>query len=124
MSHKRLNSANSILSILSCSSKEFNEFYDNGYATDTLVEDARKIICQNQVLLQQISQDRYRIDELLLGMLDDAPDPSGQRYVAIVLHIASGKGSEAVIDAAKAWFDHLFLPSQSDPFSAYPCQGH
>ncbi len=42
MSHRHLNSADSILSILSCPRKEFNEVYDGGYATDALVEDAKK----------------------------------------------------------------------------------
>ena len=41
-------------------------------------------------------------------MLDHAPDPSVQRYIAIVLHIANTKGSDAVTEAAKAWFV-LFL---------------
>src|SRR5258705_12336004 len=110
MSHRRLNSADSILSILSCPRKEFNEVYDGGYATDALVEDAKKIFCQNQVLLKQIGQDRYRLDELLLGMLDDAPDPSGQRYVAIVLHISLGKvGSNRCSQTMVG----LFVPPES-----------
>jgi len=111
--HKRVNSTGSILSILSCSSKEFSE---GDYTTDFLVEDAKKIITQNEGLLREASKNRYRLGELLLGMLDHAPDPYGQRYVAIVLHIANGKGIEAVIDAAKAWFDYLFFPSQSHAF--------
>jgi len=45
-------------------------------------------------------------------MLEHAPDSSGQRYVAIVLHIANKKGIAAITDAAKAWLDYPFFPSQ------------
>ena len=111
MSLKRVDSASTILTILSCSSNTFSEFYDGPYATHLLVEDAKRIIHRNQALLKEANQDRYRLDELLLGMLDHAPDPSGQRYVAVVLHIANTKGSGAVMEAAKAWLDYLFFPS-------------
>jgi hypothetical protein len=104
MSHKRVDSATTILSILSCSSDTFSEFYEGPYVTNILVEDAKRIISRSQTLLQEASQDRYRLDELLLGMLDHAPDPSGQRYVAVVLHIAnderercSGRGSQSMV---------------------------
>ena len=107
MSHRRVNSAGSLLSILSCSSEEFIDFFDGPYATDALIDDAKEVISHNRTLLQEASEDRYRLDELLLGMLDHVPDPSGQRYVAIVLHIANKKGIAAVTDAAKAWLDHL-----------------
>lgn len=111
MSHKRVDSASTILTILSCSSNEFSEFYDGPYATHLLVEDAKRIIHRNQAILKEANQDRYRLDELLLGMLEHAPDPSGQRYVAVVLHIANTKGTGAVTEAAKAWLDYLFFPS-------------
>jgi len=115
MSHRRVNSAGSILSILSCSLDEFSDFYDGPYATNILIEDAKEVISHNRALLRQASEDRYLLDELLLGMLDHAPDPSGQRYVATVLHIANKKGIVAVTDAAKAWLDYLFFPSQFRP---------
>ena len=121
MSHSRVNSACSILSILSCSSDEFSYFYDGPYATDALIDDAKEVIWHNQTLLQEASEDRYRLDELLLGMLDHAPDLSGQRYVAIVLHIANKKGVAAVTDAAKAWLDYLFFPSQFRPMPSLSC---
>jgi len=111
MSHKRFDSASTILTILSCSSNTFSEFYDGPYATHLLVEDAKRIVHRNRALLKEANQDRYLLDELLLGMLDHAPDPSGQRYVAVVLHIANTKGSDAVTEAAKAWLDYLFFPS-------------
>jgi len=122
MSHRRVNSAGSVLTILSCSSEEFIDFFDGPYATDALIDDAKEVISHNLTLLQEASEDRYRLDELLLGMLDHAPDPSGQRYVAIVLHIANKKGIDAVTDAAKAWLDHLFFPSQFRPMTRpMPC---
>src|SRR5258707_11800761 len=70
MSHRRVNSAGSILSILSCSSEEFSDFYDGPYATDSLIDSAKEVISHNRTLLQEASEDRYRLDELLLGMLD------------------------------------------------------
>jgi hypothetical protein len=109
MPHGGVNFANSILSILSCDSDRFSEFC--GFTTEDLVKDARRIISHNRKLLRKSSQDLYRLDELLLGMLDDAPDPSGSRYVAVVLYIAHDKGSDAVVEAGKAWLDYLYFPS-------------
>jgi hypothetical protein len=114
MSQKRVDSAATILGILSCSSDRFSEFYNGPYATNVLVRDAKRIISRSHAaLLQEAnSQGRYRLDELLLGMLDHAPDPSGQRYVAVVLNVAVVKGVGAVVEAARAWLDYLFFPSQ------------
>ena len=44
-------------------------------------------------------------------MLNHAPHPMGQRYVAVSLHIAYKKGEDGVVDVAKAWLDNLLLPS-------------
>jgi len=120
MPYSRVNSASSILTILSCDSDRFSEFYDGGITTADLVRDAKRIIRHNRELLRKSSQDRYRLDELLLGMLDDAPDPSGTRYVAVVLHVANDKGSDAVVEAAKAWLDYLYFPSPFESSVLYP----
>ena|ERR1700761_5853588 len=57
------------------------------------------------------SHARYPLDTLLITMLQEVPHPSGQRYIAVALNIAHGKGIEAVVDQAKAWLDNLLLPS-------------
>jgi hypothetical protein len=54
---------------------------------------------------------RYRLDDLLSAMLEHAPHPSGQRYVAVSLYVAHQKGEDGVVNAAKAWLDNLILPS-------------
>jgi len=107
-----VNYASSILMILSCDPDRFSEFYDGSITTADFVRDAKRVISHNRELLRKANQDRYRLDELLLGMLDDAPNPSGTRYVAVILHIANDKGSDAVIEAAKAWLDYLYFPSR------------
>jgi hypothetical protein len=44
-------------------------------------------------------------------MLEHAPHPLGQRYVALSLLVAHQEGEDGVVDAAKAWLDGLLLPS-------------
>ncbi|KAJ6593432.1 hypothetical protein B0H19DRAFT_1056001 [Mycena capillaripes] len=63
-------------------------------------------------------------------MLQEAPDPSGQRYAAVALHIAHRKGVEAFVDVAKAedrkslrgcrnfgWRQHIIIPFLLNDFS-------
>ncbi|KAJ6621954.1 hypothetical protein B0H10DRAFT_2214770 [Mycena sp. CBHHK59/15] len=111
MSHRRTDSVESTCTVLTCTSDEFWEFFDNGsLSTVELAEDLlRNVIRPNKARLRE-SDARYHLDELLAGMLQEAPDPSGKRYAAVALHIAHGKGPEAVVDVAKAWLDNLFLP--------------
>jgi len=110
MSHRRTLSVESTCTILSCTSDQFWEFYTN-YSTCILSEDAAKIIDKNRQHLQAADK-RYRLDDLLSAMLEHAPHPLGQRYVAVALHIAHEKGVETVVDVAKAWMDYLLLPSK------------
>ena len=110
MSHRRTLSVESTCTILSCTSDQFWEFYTN-YSTDILFEDAAKIIDKNRQRLRAANT-RYRLDDLLSAMLEHAPNPPGQRYVAVTLHIAHEKGEDTVVDVAKAWMDNLLLPSK------------
>jgi hypothetical protein len=96
-------------SVCFISNDQFPGFYHGQYRTDNLVKDAKDIISQNQGPLGQDSSDRYRLDELLSGMLCRAP---GQQYVAVVLLIAIWKGTETVVEAARAWLEYLVFPSQ------------
>ncbi|KAF8464939.1 hypothetical protein DFH94DRAFT_784376 [Russula ochroleuca] len=107
----RSDSAESIVSVLTCASDEFQNFYDNeSLNTEILSDEAlRNIIRPNSASLRA-ADNRYRLDDLLSAMLMHAPHPSGKRYVAICLHIAHGKGEDGVVNAAKAWLDNLFLP--------------
>jgi len=113
MSHRSDVSVESICTVKSCTSDEFLEFYENeNLDTDILSEDVMiNVIHPNRDRLRAVDG-RYRLDKLLSAMLEYAPHPLGRRYVAIALHIAMGKGGDAVVEAAKAWMDYLFLPSQ------------
>jgi hypothetical protein len=112
MSHRRTDSAGSTCTVLTCTSDEFWDLYDNdNLSTVELARDVlNNAVHPRRTRLRQ-SDTRFRLDDLLVGMLQQAPDPCGQRYVAVALHIAHEKGTDAVIDVAKAWLDYLFLPS-------------
>ncbi|KAN0133015.1 hypothetical protein V8E53_009188 [Lactarius tabidus] len=111
MSLPRSDSLESISTVLTCTSEEFQVFYNNdNLSTEALVQDALKsIISPNTGKLSEADK-RYRLHDLLSAMLQHAPDPLGQRYVAVCLHIAHQKGEDGVVNAAKAWLDNLFLP--------------
>ncbi len=95
-----------------CTSEEFRNLYDNErLLTGVLSDDAlRNIIGPNSARLRA-ADPRYRLDDLLSAMLEHAPHPLGQRYVAVSLHVAHQKGEDGVVNAAKAWLDYLLLPS-------------
>ncbi|CAK5279108.1 unnamed protein product [Mycena citricolor] len=114
MSHRRTDSASSTCTVLTCTSDQFWDVYDNDkLSTIELVRDVlNNAIRPRKTFLRQ-SDTRFHLDDLLVGMLQQAPDPSGQRYVAVALLIAHEKGTEAVIDIARAWMDYLFLPMLS-----------
>ena len=107
-----LMSANSTCSVLTCTSEEYDDFFNNeNLHTEALSDDVlRNIIRQNSARLRA-ADGRYRLDDLLSAMLEHAPHPLGRRYVAVSLHIAHRKGEDGVVNAAKAWLDNLFLPS-------------
>ncbi|KAH9168291.1 hypothetical protein EDB89DRAFT_2074117 [Lactarius sanguifluus] len=104
-------SAESTYTVLTCTSQEFQSFYDNeSLLTDDLSDDAlRNIIGPNSARLRE-AETRYRLDDLLSAMLEHAPHPLGRRYVAVTLHVARQKGEDGVVNAAKAWLDGLLLP--------------
>ncbi|KAH9056850.1 hypothetical protein EDB87DRAFT_1686731 [Lactarius vividus] len=81
----------------------------------TLTFDEFKVVYDNETLLTEEADSRYRLDDLLSAMLLHAPNASGQRYIAVCLRIAHQKGEDGVVNAAKAWLDNLLLPS---PFAS------
>jgi hypothetical protein len=120
MSLPRSDSAELIDTVLTCTSQEFQDFYDNkSIDTEILSDDVlRNIIRPNSASLRA-ADNRYRLDDLLSAMLMHAPHPSGKRYVAICLHIAHRKGEDGLVNAAKAWLDNLLLPSPLVYLSLY-----
>ncbi|KAH9012724.1 hypothetical protein EDB85DRAFT_1900150 [Lactarius pseudohatsudake] len=104
-------SAESTYTVLTCTSQEFQSFYDNeSLLTDDLSDDAlRNIIGPNSARLRK-AETRYRLDDLLSAMLEHAPHPLGRRYVAVSLHVARQMGEDGVVNTAKAWLDDLLLP--------------
>ena len=114
MCHQRKVFLGSICTTLRCTPDEFWSIYENDeVATDVLSNNIlTNVIGANHEKLRAAER-RYRIDDLLSGMIIHAPHPLGQRYVAVSIHIAHKKGEDVVIDLAKAWMEQLFLPSQS-----------
>lgn len=111
---------NSICTVLSCTSEDYLGLFDNEkLSTADLVQDVlQSVIPPNEALLRAVTT-KYRLDDVIRGMLMYAPHPLGQRYAAVALHIAHGKGAEAVVSVATAWFDKLLLPSLSSMYSSY-----
>jgi hypothetical protein len=90
MSLPRSDSLESIRTVLTRISEEFQVLYDNdNLNTGSLVQDTLKnIIGPNTEKLREADK-RYRLHELLSAMLLHAPNPLGQRYVAMCLHICT-----------------------------------
>jgi hypothetical protein len=109
-----LDSFESIRAILTCTSEEFKDFYDNERLnTDVLVHGALdNIVGPNRELKtstrrgQAVSPPRP-----LFAMLLHAPHSLGQRYVVVRLHSAHQRSEDVVVNGAKVWLHDLFLPS-------------
>ena len=113
MSLPRSDSIESLCTVLTCASEEFRKLYDDStLPTNVLCNEARYVINLSSPKLRTADQ-RYRLCDLLNAMLQDAPCPSGRRYVAVCLQIAQQKGEDGVVNAAKAWLDYLLLPGAS-----------
>jgi hypothetical protein len=111
MSLPRSDSPESISTILTCRSEEYQECFSNeSLLTEDLSDDALYNIIPLNTARLLGAKKNYRLDKLLYTMVKDAPHPSGQRYIAVCLHIAHQKGEDGVVNAAKAWLDHLLLP--------------
>ena len=112
MSLPRSDSAESIISVLTCASEEYQSFYTNeALQTKALSDDALLNIIRPNSTRLRAADKRCRLDDLLSAMLIHAPQQSGERYVAICIHIAHQKGEDGIVNAAKAWLDNLLLPS-------------
>lgn len=98
-----------IYQLLSCKSTEYQESFNFKDDTNILAHSATKIIqeVQNTALREGCES---HLGALLSTMLDQAPYLQGQRYVAIVLHVARRHSPEMVIEVAKTWRS-LFLDS-------------
>jgi len=120
MSLSSLDSAESICSILTCASEEYQDIYNNeSLLTSVLAEDVLLNVIRPNSARLRAADDRYRLDHLLTGMLNHAPHPSGERYVAVCLYVAHQKCEDGVVKAAKAWMDKLLLPSPFVDLSLY-----
>jgi hypothetical protein len=114
MSLPSSDSVESIRAVLTGTSEEFRDFYDDErLVTDVLVHEALENILGPKRERLHEADKRYRLHDLLSAMLVHAPHPLGQRYVAVCLHIVHQKGEDGVVNAAKVWLDNLFLPSPS-----------
>lgn len=113
MSHRRTMFFESTCTILGCKPGDFWSIYENDkVATDVLSDDILTNVIGTNYERLRVADRRCHLDDLLSAMIIHAPHPLGQRYVAISLHIAYLKGEDAIINLAKAWMEHLFLPSQ------------
>ncbi|KAH9015596.1 hypothetical protein EDB85DRAFT_808724 [Lactarius pseudohatsudake] len=101
----------SICAVLTCTSKEYQDLYDNDrFLTGALSDGAlRNIIHPNGARLRA-ADSQYHLDDLLCAMLEHAPHPLGRRYVAVCLHVANQMSEDEVVNIAKAWLHYLLLP--------------
>jgi len=99
----------STCAVLKCTSDYFRRIYAQETPTDDEV--LTNFIGSHQRLLSTPSQPCH-LDKLLSTMLIHAPHPLGRQYVAVTLKIAHEKGDDVVLSIAKAWLQHLFLPSR------------
>ncbi|KAF7984808.1 hypothetical protein HWV62_11822 [Athelia sp. TMB] len=116
MSHRPTMPIASTCAVLSCTLKEFWAVYENTtLSASALSEDA---LAERRALLS--AEPRYRLDELLAGMLEHAPHPASARYAAAALRLASAQGGAAVVRVAQAWMEQLFLPLLARSKAAAP----
>jgi hypothetical protein len=98
--------------VLTVTSDDYEDFYRNeNFRTEVLADDALRNVIRPNCARLRAADGRYRLDDLLTGMLEHAPHPLGQRYVALSLLVAHQEGEDGVVDAAKTWLDGLLLPS-------------
>ncbi|KAJ7746573.1 hypothetical protein B0H16DRAFT_1852587 [Mycena metata] len=77
--------------------------------SELLVEECIEFIDNHQQELRAQST-KYRLDQVLRGMLQCAPNAAGKRYAAKVLHAAIRQGLPSVKTVAQSWVDGLLLP--------------
>jgi hypothetical protein len=105
-------SAESTCTVLTCTSLNFRDFFQNErLLTEALSDDVLVSTIRPNRARLRAADPKYRLDDLLIAMLKHAPHPLGKRYVAVCLHIAHRKGVDGVVDAARAWLHNLILPS-------------
>ncbi|KAJ7629369.1 hypothetical protein DFH06DRAFT_1480366 [Mycena polygramma] len=91
-------------------STDFVEFFeDENPNTDALVEDCINFINKHEEELRAESN-KYRLDEVLRGMMHWAPSSAGKRYAAVALYVAIHQGFESVKTVAQSWVDNLLVP--------------
>lgn len=104
-------SAESTCTVLTCTSLNFRDFFQNErLLTEALSDDVLVSTIRPNRARLRAADPKYRLDDLLIAMLKHAPHPLGKRYVAVCLHIAHRKGVDGVVDAARAWLHNLILP--------------
>ncbi|KAF8870626.1 hypothetical protein BD779DRAFT_1680936 [Infundibulicybe gibba] len=111
MSSQCTPSVDSIPSVPIFASAEFLSMYNNdSISTDALSDKALIDIIKPNGDFLRAADPRYQLDDFLSALLTYAPHQLGKRYVTVALHTAYDKGIAAVVDVAKLWMDHLFLP--------------
>ena len=94
-------------------SEEYQTLYGNKrLLTEDLSNRALHDVILPNIATLRGADEQHHLDCLLRGMLKHAPHPLGERYVAVSLLIAQQRGKDAIVRAAKAWLDHLVIPSQ------------
>jgi len=85
---------------------------------EDLVQEAHNVLSTHEKDITKAasseSEPPYRIVELLQCMLDYAPSNEGKRYVSTAIILAAQEeeeGAKAIVSLARAWADHLLLPS-------------
>ena len=94
-------------------SEEYQTLYGNKrLLTEDLSNQALHAVILPNITSLRGADEQHHLNDLLRGMLKHAPHPLGERYVAVSLPIAQQRGEDALVRTAKAWLDHLVIPSQ------------
>jgi hypothetical protein len=102
----------SVESVLTLTYEDYEDFYPNEtLRSEVLAGDVLRNIIHPNCARLRAADNRYRLDDLLIALLNHAPHPLGQRYIALSLLVAHQEGEDGVVRAARAWLDGLLLPS-------------
>ena len=104
--------SDSFSSILT-TSEEYQTLYGNKrLLTEDFSNQALHDVILPNITSLRGADEQHHLDGLLRGMLKHAPHPLRERYVAVSLLIAQQRGEDVLVRTAKAWLDHLVIPSQ------------
>jgi hypothetical protein len=101
----------STVSLLSCTSENYSDIYNGNDDTDMLACRATTAINKHEGHLR-LGHYACRLQDLLHGMIAEAPHPEGKRYAAVAILIADHKGGKEMVELANAWLTNLFYRSR------------